>query len=683
MNPALLGLVPAFPLFGAILIALLNRKASRVVAGGIATLMVSMSAALSFWTLATLWSSHGALESLHHRLYEWISVGGVQVDIAFLADPLTAVMMCVVTGVGALIHLYSVGYMDDPADAQSTWRFFAYLNLFVFAMLLLIMGDNFLLMFVGWEGVGLCSYLLIGFWYKNTDFAKAGKKAFITNRVGDFSFLIGLFMLFWALGDQATLSFVELKGTLVAQPELVGGHGGTLVTAIALLLFGGATGKSAQIPLFVWLPDAMAGPTPVSALIHAATMVTSGIYMISRLSFLFAMAPVAMGVIATVGALTALFAATIAMTQTDIKKVLAYSTVSQLGYMFLGVGVGAFTAGFFHVVTHAFFKALLFLGAGAVIHAMHHEQDMRKMGGLLSKMKITGGTMLVAWLAIIGFPGTSGFFSKDEILWLTFAADPAQLALFGPEFPLPKLLWIIGAITAAMTAFYMSRLVFMTFFGAHRGGHGHDDGHGHHDDAHGHGHGHTPHEVSPLMWAPLAVLALLSLGGGLLNLPHWIHVEGLTGALHHFLEPVFAAAPMSFDGADSSLELPLMGLTLLMILTSVFIAWYLYVRNPGDLVQTKDELVPDLLYRGSLHKWWVDELYEATLIKPIVLVSRQVLWAVVDAELVDGAVNGAAKAMRRISEVYGELAQTGRVQTYAMVLAAGTAVIVFAFAVGG
>ena len=680
MNPALLSLVPAFPLLGAITIALLNRKASRLVAGGIATAMVSLSAVFSFWTLATLASAEEGA-TLSARLYEWISIGNVHVDIAFLADPLTATMMCVVTGVGALIHVYSIGYMDDPADAQSTWRFFAYLNLFIFAMLLLIMGDNFLLMFVGWEGVGMCSYLLIGFWYKNTDFAKAGKKAFIANRVGDFSFLIGLFMLFWALGDQATLRFADLQQVIVADPGLVGGHGGALVTAVCLLLFGGATGKSAQIPLFVWLPDAMAGPTPVSALIHAATMVTSGIYMICRLSFLFALSPVAMGVIATIGALTAFFAATIAVTQTDIKKVLAYSTVSQLGYMFLGVGVGAFSAGFFHVITHAFFKALLFLGAGAVIHALHHEQDMRKMGGLLKYMKITGGMYMLAWLAIIGFPGFSGFFSKDEILWLTFSANPAQIALFGPDFPLPKILWMIGAITAVLTAFYMSRLVFMSFFGEYRGGDADAHGHAAHDD-HGHGHGHKPHEVSPLMWLPLVVLGLLSLGGGLLNLPHWVPAGNMTGWLHHFLEPVFANAPMHFDGAEESLEIPIMLCTLGMVFASVAISWYLYLRRPQDLASAKEELVPDFVYLGSLNKWYIDELYQAAIIGPILVGSRQVLWAIVDAQLIDGMVNGVAGLLRRISSGYSRVVQNGHVQFYALVLAAGAAVMVLAFAVG-
>ncbi|MFN7142139.1 MAG: NADH-quinone oxidoreductase subunit L, partial [Myxococcota bacterium] len=412
----MLALIPALPLLGALLNAL--ARPSRVVAGGIASAAVGVSAILSFLTFFQVLGNHG--EPVTQKLWTWMQAGNLTVDIGFYADPLSATMMCIITGIGFLIHVYSIGYMDDEADARSVWRFFSYLNLFVFAMLLLVMGDSFPLMFVGWEGVGLCSYLLIGFWYTNTDYASAGKKAFVTNRVGDFSFLVGLFWLFWALGDQATMNFAQLQDVIVANPGLVGGAGGVAVTAICLLFFGGATGKSAQIPLYVWLPDAMAGPTPVSALIHAATMVTSGIYMICRLNFLYVLAPAALAVVATIGALTAFFAATIAITQTDIKKVLAYSTVSQLGFMFLGVGVGAFTAGFFHVLTHAFFKALLFLGSGSIIHALHHEQDMRNMGGLRKYMKVTFFIFVVGWLAIIGFPGFSGFFSKDEILWLTF-----------------------------------------------------------------------------------------------------------------------------------------------------------------------------------------------------------------------------------------------------------------------
>jgi NADH-quinone oxidoreductase subunit L len=677
MSASLLPLVPALPLLGAIIIAVLNRRASRVVAGSIASLMVGLAALLSFGTILEV----ATTGNLATTVYTWMKVGAFVADFGLVADPLSATMMCLVTGVGFLIHVYAVGYMDDPADAQSTWRFFAYLNLFVFSMLLLVMGDNFLVMFVGWEGVGLCSYLLIGFWFQNSDFASAGKKAFITNRVGDFAFVLGLFWLFWSLGDSATLNFAQLESVVVADPWLVGGVGGAAVTGICLLFFGGATGKSAQIPLFVWLPDAMAGPTPVSALIHAATMVTSGIYMICRLNFLFSMSPVAMGTIATIGALTALLAATIAVTQTDIKKVLAYSTVSQLGYMFLGVGIGAYTAGFFHVLTHAFFKALLFLGAGAIIHALHHEQDMRRMGGLRSKMKGTFLVFFIAWLAIIGFPGFSGFFSKDEILWLTFMTPPEQIAVLGDSFPLPTMLWGIGLVTAMLTAFYMSRLMFMTFWGEYRGGH--DAGHGHGAAAdHGHGHDHhsEPHDVGPVMMIPLYILAFLALFGGLLNLPHWFPVHSISGKLHHFLEPVFANANVHFGQGTIAQEMGLMGGTLVLIGLSVGAAYYLYVLHPGRAASIAAQ-APEL-YKGSLNKWYVDEVYGFLFIKPILLFSRLVLWPVVDAGIVDGLVNAVGKSVRSFGAAYSRHVQTGQVQLYALGIALGAAVVVIAYAVG-
>ena len=681
METSYLSLIPGFPLLGAIVLGLLNRRASRVVAGSIASLMVGLSALLSFLALANLARSehgggeHGAI-TLTTTLFEWIKVGRLDVNVGFAVDPLAAVMMCVITGVGFLIHVYSIGYMDDEADANSVWRFFAYLNLFVFSMLMLVMGDNFLLMFVGWEGVGLCSYLLIGFWYTNSDFATAGRKAFVTNRVGDFSFLIGLFWLFWVLGDDATLNFAELQRVIVENPNILGGVGGLAATGIALLFFGGATGKSAQIPLFVWLPDAMAGPTPVSALIHAATMVTSGIYMLCRLNFLYVLAPGAMAVIATVGAATAFLAATIAITQNDIKKGLAYSTVSQLGYMFLGVGVGGFAAGFFHVLTHAFFKAALFLGSGSIIHALHHEQDMRKMGGLKKYMPITFGVFVAAWLAIIGFPGTSGFFSKDEILWLTFSTElfndlPMGHALTG-------VLYVVGLVTALLTAFYMSRLMFMTFWGSYRGGHD-DHGHGHDDHGHGHGHGHAPHESPAVIVSPLVVLAALSLLGGALNLPHWIAEHGW---LHHFLSPVFAAGESGVRFAeDGAMELPLMGLTVTGALASVGLAYYLYVLHPEKPAEIAARMPK--LYSGSLNKWFVDEIYAATILKPIVLLSKQVLWSIVDVVIIDGVVNGAAKAANGLSSWNGRSVQVGQVQAYALALAMGAAVLVFAYAAMG
>jgi len=681
MDSLLITLVPTFPLVGAVVNGLLlQERASRVVAGTIASLMVGLSAAISFLCLSQLMG--GAAPAEVH-LWTWMEAAGFKADIAFRVDQLTATMMCVITGIGTLIHVYSIGYMDDEADKDSVWRYFAYLNLFIFAMLLLVMGDNFLLMFVGWEGVGLCSYLLIGFRYENADYASAGKKAFITNRVGDFSFVTGLFLLYWSLGDEATMNFVALEKAVVANPELVGGIGGFVVTAVCLLFFGGATGKSAQIPLFVWLPDAMAGPTPVSALIHAATMVTSGIYMICRLNYLFVMAPIAMATIATVGALTAFVAASIAMTQNDIKKVLAYSTISQLGFMFLGVGIGGFVAGFFHVVTHAFFKALMFLGSGSIIHALHHEQDMRKMGGLAKYMKITFLTFLMGYLAIIGVPGFSGFFSKDEILWLTFITPMFDGLPLGSV--MPKLLWGLATATALMTAFYMSRLMFMTFAGNYRGGqHAHaadaaHDAHGpkaHGHGTHGHGaHGHSPHESPLLLVAPLAVLAVLSVAGGLLNLPHWLPGYGM---LHHFLDPVFEHAHVAFPEGNP-LEFPLMGLTLLGIAGSVGAAWVLYVRDPHRPAEIAARF--GKLYTGSLNKWYVDEAYQLTILTPILTGSRQVLWAIIDAQIIDGVVNGAARVAQTAGRWHGRLGN-GKVQAYAISIAAGAALLATAYALG-
>jgi NADH-quinone oxidoreductase subunit L len=645
-----LALVPLLPLLGVVVNTVLGRRASRVVAGSIASAVVGLAALVSFSILSTVLSS-GPIDQV---LWTWMHAGRFTADMALRADALSATMMCIVTGIGFLIHVYSVAYMDDPADRGSTWRFFVYLNLFIVAMLLLVMGSNFLVMFVGWEGVGLCSYLLIGFWFENSDYASAGKKAFVTNRVGDLSFVLGLFILFWSLGEHATLDFRQLEEVVAAHPHLVGGVGGGIVTLVCLLLFGGATGKSAQVPLYVWLPDAMAGPTPVSALIHAATMVTSGIYLLCRLNFLYVMAPAAMAVVATIGALTAFLAATIALTQNDIKKVLAYSTVSQLGFMFLGVGVGGFVAGFFHVLTHAFFKALMFLGAGSIIHALHHEQDMRHMGGLAKDMKLTFLVFACGYLAIIGFPGTSGFFSKDEILWLTFITPIFADLPLGTV--MPKALWACATATAFLTAFYMSRLMFMTFAGKFRGHH-------------------HAHESGPVLVGPLVVLAILSLVGGVLNLPHWLPGAGM---LHHALEPVFEHAQVAFPEHHPA-EFPLMGFTLLGVAASVFLAHTMYVRWP-ELPALVAARIPRL-YDGSLNKWFVDELYAAVLLNPIVLGSRHVLWSIVDVQVIDGAVNGAAAGAQALGRGHG-LWANGRVQAYAVSIAIGTAVIVTAYALG-
>ena len=494
------------PLLGAILVALLGRTLPRKVIGTLASAAVGVSFLIglaAFFKLKEL-SGHGHGEEtvfLADHLYRWFAVGGLNVEAAFVFDRLSAVMVLVVAGVSALIHIYSMGYM---ARDECYWRYFTYLNLFVFFMLLLVTADNAVAMFVGWEGVGLCSYLLIGFWFEDPEKAYAGKKAFVVNRIGDFGFLLGIILIFWSLG---TVNFNEIA----QQAPLLLTGGGTLATAICLLLFLGATGKSAQIPLYVWLPDAMAGPTPVSALIHAATMVTAGVYMIVRLNVLYLLAPAAMCVVAVVGAATAIYAASIGLMQNDIKKVLAYSTVSQLGYMFLAVGVGAFSAGIFHLVTHAFFKALLFLGSGSVIHAMSNKQDIREMGGLKKQMPVTYWTFLFATLAIAGIPPFSGFFSKDEILWKAFSSPQGHWTL-----------WLIGFVAAGLTAFYMFRLVFLTFHGECRA----DEETKHHI-----------HESPSLMTVPLIVLGVLSVIGGFAGIP-----EALWGGnhFHHWLAPCWA-----------------------------------------------------------------------------------------------------------------------------------------------
>ena len=664
----LLPLIVALPLAGSIIVGLIGRRVSREVSGWIATGALGIAALLSF---RVLWDLLDSVEGtvIASTLYTWIEVGRFSADVGFVADPLSASFMCIVTGVGFLIHLYSIGYMSDEVDRPSVWRFFAYLNLFIFAMLLLVMGDNILLMFVGWEGVGLCSYLLIGFWYENAEFASAGKKAFVTNRIGDFCFILGAFWLFWVLGDHTTLEFAAMEDTLHHYPYLLPA-GGVTVTCIALLFFGGVTGKSAQMPLYVWLPDAMAGPTPVSALIHAATMVTAGVYLICRMHFVFALSPVAMGLVALTGAFTAFFAATIAVTQFDIKKVLAYSTVSQLGYMVMAVGLGHFVAGFFHVMTHAFFKALLFLGAGSIIHALHHEQDMRKMGGLRKYMPITFWTMTAAYVAIIGVPGTAGFFSKDEILWLAWIMPVDSVAVLGEGVRIQRICFGLGFLAAGLTAYYMTRLYLMTFFGEYRGGH----------DDHGHGDHHAePHESPWIITTPLIVLAVLSLGGGLLNLPHY-----LPGAekLHHFLHPVFhhTFERLAFE-IDSSQEFGVAVVTLLWIGLCVYLAWRHYGKAPAS-APDPHAVEPTRVWQLSHGKWFVDELYERFVLRPIHVLSRQGLWAIFDVGIIDGLVNGLARGARNLGSQYGRLVQRGKIQGYALAIAGGTAVVLILFAGG-
>ncbi len=579
-------------------------------------------------------------------LWTWLPVGALTVDFAFQVDQLSSVMLLVITGVGSLIHLFSVGYMS--AD-EGYARYFAYLNLFVVFMLILVLGSSMPLMFIGWEGVGLCSYLLIGFWFSEKANADAGKKAFIVNRIGDFGFLVAMFMVWQAAG---TLDFTGIVRWAQQHPDLVGGG---LVTAITLFLFLGCTGKSAQIPLYVWLPDAMAGPTPVSALIHAATMVTAGVYLVVRLSVLFSMAPFTSTVVAGTGALTALFAATIGLRQYDIKKVLAYSTVSQLGYMFLGVGTGAYASGIFHLVTHAFFKALLFLGAGSVIHAMHHAyhathshadaQDMRNMGGLRRAMPWTFAFMLIATLAISGIPPFSGFFSKDEILAGAFAR--------GAETPIFYLFYAMGVVAALLTAFYMARLMTMTFLGGNRTG----------DAERGH-----LHEAPWIMTGPLLLLAVLSLAGGLINLPP---LWGGGAGLEHWLEPVTAPAAGYFriEAPHGNTEYFLVGAA--VMIGALGLVWG-YLSTSRRRTVTAAESAPDTgFWRVLAHKYYVDEIYNAVLVAPLVWLSRVLLWRVVDQGVVDGlAVNGSARISRGLGWI-GSRLQTGQVGIYVVFFLVG------------
>jgi NADH-quinone oxidoreductase subunit L len=542
------------PLIGALINGLFGKRLGERLVGIVACGSIAVSTVLAFFAFFT----RLLVQPGEHRMYRevfftWLSVGSFRADFGYLLDPLSGIYILFITGVGLLIHIYATGYMHgDPGY----YRFFTYLNLFMFMMLTLVLADNLLLLFVGWEGVGLCSYLLIGYYIRKKEAGDAAKKAFITNRIGDFGYMIGVFLTFTAFG---TISFVakgDVDGllTLAASRPLEAFGTVGVLTVISLLFFVGAAGKSAQIPLYVWLPDAMAGPTPVSALIHAATMVTAGVYLVTRCSAIFVKAPTALAVVAIIGAATAIFAATIGLAQNDIKKVLAYSTISQLGYMFLACGVGAFTAAIFHVMTHAFFKALLFLGSGSVIHGMHDEQDMRRMGGLKKFLPITFATMLVGWLAISGFPLLSGFFSKDEILWRTWSTN----VFSGSFHDLGKVLWVVAALTAFLTAIYMTRLMVMTFWGQPRFEQA-QDSHGHQDKGgHGHHH-HQPHESPPVMWIPLAVLAVLSVVGGFVGVPPALSsLVGVHSENHfeHFLEPAIGKATVTAEGVGSTMSRP-------------------------------------------------------------------------------------------------------------------------------
>jgi NADH-quinone oxidoreductase subunit L len=626
--------IVALPLLGAAVNGLagaaLQKHFGKRAVSLIACAPVGLAFLISLSVLFQLLGLPAEERFLLDHCWTWIDIGSLKADIAFWADPLSAVMILVVTGVGGLIHLYSIGYMhEEPAY----WRYFAYLNLFTAMMLTLVLGDNVLLLFVGWEGVGLCSYALIGFWYGDWANASAGSKAFIVNRIGDFGFMLGAFLLFWTMADEGHGSVVFRE--IQQHAHVLEGKtfwGMAVPTLVTLLMFVGATGKSAQIPLYVWLPDAMAGPTPVSALIHAATMVTAGVYMIGRFNFVFTMAPVTLHVVAWVGAITALFAATIGTAQNDIKKVLAYSTVSQLGYMFLGMGVGAYAAGIFHLMTHAFFKACLFLGSGSVIHAMHHEQDMRKMGGLKKWMPLTYWTFLLSTLAISGIPPMSGFFSKDEILWKAFSSDLGS-----------PLLWLMGFAAAGLTAFYMFRQVFMTFHGEFRGAH----------DAPGHGHGGEhdhPHESPAAMTYPLIFLAGLALLASALGVPASL---GGANRFEQWLEPVFAhghAAPAAHGEGHDMMEYVLMLASVGVALTGILIARAMYLTktlSPDILVQA----FRGKLYRAVYNKYYVDEIYEAVFVNGLLWLTR--LSAAFDTYIVDGIVNAAGTLTRLVSWLNG------------------------------
>jgi NADH-quinone oxidoreductase subunit L len=621
----LVGLVPLFPLIGFLINGFFGKKLSKSISGGIASIAVLASFIVSLVLFFEV--HHLPNERAVINLFDWIKSDTLNIPFEFLIDPLSSWFLLIITGIGFLIHVYSTGYMHDDAGFQ---RFFTYLNLFVFFMLLLVLGNNYIIMFVGWEGVGLCSYLLIGFWFKNNDYNNAAKKAFIVNRIGDLGFLLGIILIFINFGS---ITF----DTVFEKARLVGNMDGATITTIALLLFIGAMGKSAQIPLYTWLPDAMAGPTPVSALIHAATMVTAGVYMIVRSNVLYAISDTASEVVAIVGVATALFAATIGLLQNDIKKILAYSTVSQLGLMFLGLGVGAYSSSVFHVTTHAFFKALLFLGAGSVIHAMGGEQDIRKMGGLKGKIKITFLTMFIGTVAISGIPPFSGFFSKDEILAHVYEHSPT--------------LWFFGMVTSMLTAFYMFRMLFVTFWGTFRGTR---------DQAH------HLHESPSSMTIPLIVLAALSVIGGALGLPEF---WGTTNWMHHHLDSVMYEKSHSMLPHDT--EWLLMGLAVAAAAAVIFFAHQLFVKN-NVLPETNDtKLKP--WQKVIANKYYVDEFYTSIIQKPLDLMSSA-FHKFFEIQLIDGIVNGMGTMVTSVGSVV-RLIQNGNIGMYIISMVLGIILI--------
>ena len=697
----MLALIVLFPLLGFLINASLGRRLPKTISGSVATAVMIASCTVSVmvvWQIAGLPVEQRAVEQ---TLYTWIASGDFVLDLTFRVDPLSAVMIVVITGIGSLIHIYSTAYMHEEVDSEYA-RYFSYLNLFAAFMLVLVLGANFLVLFVGWEGVGLCSYLLIGFWFKKPSAADAGKKAFVVNRIGDYAFILGMLLLFAQFG---TLDFQQLAAIVTNIPPEAGVFG--VLSMASLLLFIGATGKSAQIPLYVWLPDAMEGPTPVSALIHAATMVTAGVYMIGRNAVLFSHAPGTLLIVAVIGALTALMAGTIGLVQNDIKRVLAYSTVSQLGLMFLAMGMGAFGAGIFHLYTHAFFKALLFLGSGAVIHALHGEQDIRNMGGLRRYLPITYWTFLIGSLAIAGVPFLSGFFSKDEILYETFREGH-------------WILWLIGAITSLLTATYMFRLVFLTFHGDPRhdapshplsshGGFGaaglapsdapsHDSHlapshplhlpspHGGFGEA-----GLAPshlHDAPAAMALVLIVLAIGSVFAGYIGVPHAL---GGQNRLAAWLAPSFSAPSREVASlvagdlqvseaaeeaeaveGEAALELTLMAVSSAIALAGIAIAAFIWLIR-REIAGSMARNYPGL-HRLLLNKYYVDEFYDATVVQPIRVGSQEALWGGVDVRVIDGAVNGTGAIVAGSAAVLRRL-QTGSVRAYASSMFLGVVVI--------
>ena len=672
MTPDLhLWLIPLVPFAGFLVNGLLGRKAPRPFVTAIA-LIASLIPAIQVAVIVTKFGTLTLPYLEHHGA--WIAAGAFHADFSFQLDQLTLVMLCVITGVGFLIHLYSVGYM---AEEDGYWRFFAYMNLFLFFMLTLVLAENFLLMFVGWEGVGLASYLLIGFWFTRDSAANAGKKAFIVNRIGDFGFLIALFLLIAHFGS---LSFGSVFAQIGARPDWQGGF----LTAIALFLFLGAAGKSAQIPLYIWLPDAMEGPTPVSALIHAATMVTAGVYMVARTHLIYDRSPLALSVVAIIGVSTAFFAATIGILQTDIKRVLAYSTVSQLGYMFLACGVAAYSAGIFHLVTHAFFKALLFLAAGSIMHALSGEQDMRKMGGLRRKIPVTFWTMTAAVLAISGAPPLAGFVSKDEILYQAFISPNGG-----------KVLWAVGLFTAGLTSFYMFRLWYLTFFGERRTAETLEEGHA--APVHARAdtkltleadpHAHPVHESPWVMLIPLIILAILSVIGGWMGWP-----EGLGGSnwFAHFLSPAVntvhlsyeqttvalaagtAATPTPAPAGDKQLEMLLALISTAVAFFGWLFAHILYFAKPELPARLATRLHG--AYTLIKNKYWVDEIYGALIVAPVLFLARWILGILIDRVVIDGGTLTAGYTAQGFGALIARI-QSGNIRSYAGWLAFFAAIL--------